>query len=126
MSARNTVAVWFEIAAADFDRAATFYERLFEATFRRETIGPNRLAVFPYAEGQGVSGCVMAGPGLRPSVDGAIVYLNCDGRLDDMIARVEGLGGRLAGPIVELPEGMGRFVHMVDTEGNRVGLHAES
>ncbi|MHB2167019.1 VOC family protein [Alsobacter sp. R-9] len=123
-SRRSTVAVWFELPAADFERAVSFYEALFGTTLNRETIGPNRMAVFPYERERGISGCVMAGPGLAPADQGALVYLNADGALPDMLARVEKLGGRVAGPVIELPEGMGRFVHIVDTEGNRVGLHA--
>jgi predicted enzyme related to lactoylglutathione lyase len=40
-----------------------------------------------------------------------------------VIGRVEPAGGRLAGPKVDLPQGMGSFIHVLDPEGNRVGLH---
>src|SRR5882724_941640 len=120
---RNNVAVWFEIPATNFDRAAAFYEKLFGVSLKRESFGPNRLGVFPYDE-PGVSGCIVQGPAYRPGNDGAVVYLNCDGRLDALIAKVEGIGGKLAGPKVDLPPGMGSFIHIVDCEGNRVGLHA--
>ena len=123
MPARNSVAVWFEIPAADFERAVAFYEGLFATTLKRETMGASRLGVFPYAEGEGVSGCVFAAPHVKPSPDGAIVYLNCDGRLEAMLGRLEALGGKGDDQVVNLPEGMGRFVHVVDSEGNRVGLH---
>lgn len=29
-------------------------------------------------------------------------------------------------PCTELPDGLGCFAHIIDTEGNRVGLHAEA
>ena len=121
---RNTVAVWFDIPAADFDRAVRFYESLFGVTLKRETMGPNVMAVFPYERGAGISGCIARGPAHRPGDGGPVVYLNADGMLDRMVADVERLGGRLAGPRVELPDGMGAFVTIMDTEGNRVGLHA--
>jgi predicted enzyme related to lactoylglutathione lyase len=35
--AERNVAVWFEIPAANFDRAARFYETIFGANLRRET-----------------------------------------------------------------------------------------
>jgi predicted enzyme related to lactoylglutathione lyase len=41
-----------------------------------------------------------------------------------VLARVESLGGRITTPKVTLPGDMGVFAHVVDTEGNRVGLHA--
>lgn len=124
MTTRNSVAVWFEIPAADFDRATAFYEALFGVAMRRESIGPNRLAVFPYEEGAGISGCILESSQVQPSAQGSLVYLNCDGRLDSMLGRVEDLGGRRMGPVVTLPGDMGRFAHVIDTEGNRVGLHA--
>ena len=120
---RNGMAVWFEIPANDFDRAVTFYETLFGGEFRREAIAGIRLAVFPYQQ-PGVGGAVVAGSVAEPGGSGTIVYLNCDGRLDEVIARVRPAGGHLEGPKVELPDGMGTFIHVLDPEGNRVGLHA--
>lgn len=119
---RNNVAVWFELPALDFSRAVAFYQALFGVELKQETIGPMRLAAFPYSKPH-VSGAIVEGAELKPSADGAIVYLNADGRLDDMLASLEELGGRQAGSIVELPAGMGRFALIIDTEGNRVGLH---
>ena len=61
---------------------------------------------------------------LAPGGSGTLVYLNCDGKLDQAIARVQLGGGQLAGPKVDLPGGMGTFIHVLDPEGNRVGLHS--
>ena len=119
---RNSVAVWFEIPAADHDRCVGFYEGLFGVEMHRDEMGPMKLAIFPYDD-PGISGCVQSGPGCTPGADGSVVYLNCDGRLDSIIARVEKLGGTVASPKTALPEGMGAFAYIVDTEGNRIGLH---
>lgn len=59
-SPQQNVAVWFEIPAADFDRAVGFYEKVFDTQLRREKWGPSDMAVFPH-EGEAVSGCIMAG-----------------------------------------------------------------
>jgi uncharacterized protein len=122
---RPHVAVWFEIPASDFDRAVSFYETVFATGLKRETMGPTKLAVFPY-EKPGVSGCVIAGDGYKPGRDGAVVYINCDGKLDDVLARVWSAGGKVARPKTDLPPGMGSFAHIIDPDGNRVGLHAVS
>jgi predicted enzyme related to lactoylglutathione lyase len=37
---------------------------------------------------------------------------------------VEPAGGKISLPRTALPEGMGFYAHILDTEGNRVGLHA--
>ena len=60
---RQPVAVWFEIPATNFDRAARFYERILGVTLRREAIGPMTLGVFPY-EQPNASGCIISGPGV--------------------------------------------------------------
>lgn len=117
----TNIAVWFEIPASDLERAVAFYENLFAMRLRRETIAGAALAIFP-SERTGVSGAVVKGPQFRPG-EGPVVYLNGNGRLDAMLERVPGLGGRIAVPKTALPEGMGAFAHIIDTEGNRVGLH---
>jgi predicted enzyme related to lactoylglutathione lyase len=118
---------WFEIPAPalDLDRAQRFYEALLATQLRREPMGPAKaLAVFPYAQ-SGVGGCLMAGNGVaRPAADGALVYLDAGPALDPVLARVAGLGGRITTPRVDLPDGMGCYAHVLDSEGNRVGLHA--
>jgi len=123
MQAGRSVAVWFEIPARDFDGTVGFYETLFGAALRREQMGPSRMAVFPY-EQPGVGGAVIEAGALTPGGAGTLVYLNCDGRLDEVIGRVEPAGGRLAGEKIELPGDMGSFIHVLDPEGNRVGLHS--
>jgi len=116
---------WFEIHVRDLDRAQAFYEKLLAAPLRRETMGPHELAVFPYQEGQGVGGALVAGAYLpAPSADGSCVYLSAGPSLDDALARLAQAGGRLQSPKFELPGGMGVIAHIIDTEGNRVGLHA--
>jgi predicted enzyme related to lactoylglutathione lyase len=67
----------------------------------------------------------MAGAGVaQPSADGALVYLDAGPSLDVTLARVAAHGGRITTPRVDLPGGMGCFAHVLDSEGNRVGLHA--
>jgi predicted enzyme related to lactoylglutathione lyase len=122
--ARSSVAVWFEIPSADFDRAARFYETIFATTLRREDMGAMKLGVFPYDQARGISGAVMQSPNRKPGGDGALVYLNCDGKLDAVVGRVKGAGGAVVSPRVDLPDGMGAFYLVRDTEGNVVGLHA--
>jgi uncharacterized protein len=117
---------WFEIPARDIERAQRFYEDLLGTTLRRERMGPDKaLAVFPYQE-PGAGGCLMSAAGLQPSGEGTLAYLGVQGALDVVLARLGRVGGRLLTPKVTLPDGMGVFAHIEDSEGNRVGLHAMS
>ena len=59
-----------------------------------------------------------------PAASGTTVYLDASPSLDAALTRATAAGGRVVLPRTELPEGMGCFAHIIDTEGNRVGLHA--
>jgi predicted enzyme related to lactoylglutathione lyase len=124
--ARHSAVSWFEIPVRDLERAQVFYEKLLAKALRRETMGPQMLAVIPYDEGHGVGGALISGVHIPdPSPNGTLVYLNAEPSLDAAVERAVAAGGRVATPRVELPEGMGCFAHVIDTEGNRVGLHAQ-
>lgn len=122
---RHNAVKWFEIPVLDLDRAQRFYEVLFDGPLARERVGEHvEMAVFPY-EKYGVGGCLLdVAGGPKPSCDGSVVYLNAEPSLDAVLARVEAAGGSIALQRTELPAGLGCFAHVIDSEGNRVGLHA--
>ncbi len=120
----HNAVTWFEIPAADLDRAQRFYETVLSVALKREQMGDEQLAVFPY-EQPGAGGCLQRGSNpVAPSRDGTRVYLDASPSLDAALTRVLGAGGRIATPKVALPPGMGFFAHIEDSEGNVVGLHA--
>ncbi len=121
----DNIVVWFEIPAADFERAATFYETIFDTKLDRESFGGPKMGVFRYDRPK-VSGCVMEAPERAGKDNGTIIYLNCTGHLDAVVSRVEAAGGKLLTPRIDLPPGMGAYFHIRDSEGNRVGVHAAS
>lgn len=114
------VSVWFEIPAADLDRAARFYETVFGIPLRREAFGPFELAVFPHAE-DAASGCLIHGDGFSPSEQGTVTYLNLADDLAIPLERAAQAGGAVLLGKTALPSG-GYFARIRDCEGNRVGL----
>jgi hypothetical protein len=112
---------WFQIPSSDFNRAVTFYETIFGQELRKGDFMGTPTAVFAY-EKPAVSGCVVKEEGATPSTAGTRIYLNADGVFDAVLLRVPKAGGKVES-VVELPQGMGRSAHIIDTEGNRVGLH---
>jgi predicted enzyme related to lactoylglutathione lyase len=122
---RENRIVWFEIPAADLDRACRFYETVLATNLNKGEFGPETLAVFPY-ERPAVSGCLSQIQGHQPSAAGTVIYLNADPDLDGALARVDPAGGKVVVPKTALPPGMGFFARIQDTEGNLVGLHAIS
>jgi uncharacterized protein len=113
---------WFEIPAADLPRATRFYEAVLASKLKPQTMGSEDLSVFAHEE-SGVGGCLFAREGHKPEASGTLVYL-CVAGLDEALERVRRAGGKVALPKTALPEGLGVFAHIIDSEGNRVGLHA--
>ena len=122
---KNAV-TWFEILTTRLDQAQAFYEAVLGCSMRREAMGPSEGAVFPYDDqADGVGGALMAGPTApQPGTGGTLVYLDASPSLDAALARVTRAGGQIALARQALPPGMGFFAHIVDLDGNRVGLHA--
>jgi predicted enzyme related to lactoylglutathione lyase len=116
---------WFEIPTVDFDRARRFYEAILETTLDAKQFGPARIAIFPHAE-PGITGCLDESSSSRPADGGTVVYFKiADGKLDRALALAESAGGSIATEKIEV-EGVGWVAHVLDSEGNRVGLHAIS
>ncbi len=116
---------WFEIPVADIDRAQHFYETLLDRSLRREQAGPQTLAIFPYEVGAGVGGMLkLDDAATAPATGATLVYLDASPSLDTVLSRAGELGARIVQPRTELPNGNGFTAHLLDTEGNRIGLHS--
>ncbi|KAF1026411.1 MAG: hypothetical protein GAK40_01257 [Burkholderia plantarii] len=112
---------WFDIPVHDLDRATRFYETVLDTTLQREQFGGLPIARFN-REGTHTAGCLVQDPhGAKPSKAGTTVYLNAGASVAQALARATHAGGAVDGPVIELPRDIG---YIVDTEGNRVGLHA--
>lgn len=120
-NAVRSVVTWFEIPVTDLERARRFYSTIFETEIPVYDFG-GPMAVFPY-EQPGVSGCLVAGRS-HPSPHGTLVYLNAAGRLDRTLELVEAAGGKIESPKMKVSDDIGEVAHIIDSEGNRVGLHA--
>jgi predicted enzyme related to lactoylglutathione lyase len=115
---------WLDIPATELDCAQRFYESVLATSLRREQLGEEQLAVFPY-EQPGAGGCLhLASRPVAPSRDGTRVYLDASPSIDTALDRAVAAGGRIATPKVALSPVMGFFAHIEDSEGNVVGLHA--
>ena len=123
---RNAI-TWFEIPVADIDRAQRFYETLLARSLQRGQAGPQTLAVFPYEVGTGVGGMLKldaTATAAAPAASATLVYLDASPSLDVVLARAGELGARIVQPKTELPNDNGFTAHLLDTEGNRIGLHS--
>jgi predicted enzyme related to lactoylglutathione lyase len=118
---RNAVN-WFEIPATNFDRAVKFYSTVLATEIKVDASIP--YGFFPSDE-NGVGGAIAKGEDYVPATNGAVVYLNVDkpDNIDTVLGRVEAAGGKVLAPKMSIgPNGWIGF--LLDSEGNKVGLHA--
>jgi predicted enzyme related to lactoylglutathione lyase len=120
---------WFEIPALDITRAKKFYESVFE--MKMEDMGEMmgmKMASFPAEMGNGkVSGGLVQGQMHKPSTtDGAVVYLNANPSIQTVIDRIEKNGGKIMMPKTQISPEIGYMAFFVDSEGNRMALHAQN
>ena len=119
---------WFEIPAVDITRAKKFYESIFSIQMMDmgEMMGM-KMAGFPAEMGNGkASGGLVQGPMHKPSTDGAVVYLNANPNIQTVIDRIEKSGGKMLMPKTQISPEIGYMAFFVDTEGNRMALHAQN
>jgi predicted enzyme related to lactoylglutathione lyase len=119
--------VWFELPVHDLPRATAFYESILATQLTVDARFPG-IAIFPRSEPTATTGAlaVVHEPQIegRPSTDGAVVYLNCDGQLDRVLKRVQAAGGTILQEVAQLPGNLGFIAQVRDLDGNRIGLHA--
>jgi predicted enzyme related to lactoylglutathione lyase len=120
----NTV-VWFDMPVQDLDRAMGFYSAVLGSPIQKQQFSGMSFAVLPHEEGA-VSGCLTPngnGNDTKPSDHGPLLYLNCQGRLDQAVAEVAANGGKVLQPRHPIgPYGFRALV--LDSEGNRIALHS--
>lgn len=114
--------VWFDVPCVDLDRAIAFYSAVLGCTVVKHE-GPGfALGVLPH-EGASVGGCLVVTKENRPADHGVLVYLNCNGRLDEAVEQVAAHGGEILQPRHSIaPHGYRALIK--DSEGNRVALHS--
>jgi predicted enzyme related to lactoylglutathione lyase len=113
---------WFEIPASDIKRAVKFYGTILGVELSIAEMMPGyKMAMLPAEEG--VGGGIVQGEGYTPSAVGALVYLNAGEDLAVALSKVESAGGKILVPKTNIGEN-GFFAFVLDTEGNKVGLHS--
>ncbi|HEX7905686.1 MAG TPA: VOC family protein [Chitinophagaceae bacterium] len=117
---------WFEIPATDLARATKFYETIFGVTLSPLDMPNIKMRMFPIDDRMGVGGAVVDSGGFhKPSTtDGPLIYLNGNPDVQNILDKVEGAGGSIMVPKTEISPEYGNMAVIIDTEGNRIGLHS--
>lgn len=120
----ENVITWFDIPTADFERAVKFYSDILGEPINVNEHMGIKLGFFPMEGKEGVGGDIVPPmQGNNPSGKGTRIYLNCEGKLDEVLSRVEKAGGKILQPKFSIGE-PGWIAVIMDTEGNTVGLHS--
>lgn len=120
---------WFEIPVSDLNRARKFYETILDIEMTLRIDGEAEGAFFPYnpnvvqATSGRVTGVLSKSNRNSPSSNGTMVYINASPDIQLVLDKVEKAGGRIVVPKTVLP--FGPIAVIIDSEGNRIGLHAE-
>jgi predicted enzyme related to lactoylglutathione lyase len=115
---------WFEIPVADMSRAVKFYEATFDTKLKQEIFGGMPMAMWIPEDRAALGGALVQNPNMKPSMGGALVYFNTNGRLDECLHRAKEAGGVVLMPKTDIGE-PGFIALVKDTEGNCFGLHSE-
>lgn len=124
MTFKNAIK-WFEIPAADLDRATTFYETIFQCKLIPMEIGDElRMRMFPTEPGTIGGAICYHSQFYKPSAEGTVVYLNGDPDLQLVLDKIEAAGGKVLMPKTPISDEFGFMALFLDSEGNRVALHS--
>ncbi|WP_034295282.1 VOC family protein [Herbaspirillum sp. RV1423] len=115
---------WFEIPITNLARAAKFYETVLDGKLRIATDSDaSPMAIFNNAAEESC-GCLTETQAFKASADGVLVYLDASPSIQKAIEHIVPAGGKVVLDKFELPRQLDYIAHLIDTEGNRIALHA--
>lgn len=118
---------WFEIPSTDLNRAAKFYEAIFQTQLFPMDTADLKMRMFPLENMMtGVGGAIVDSGGFHKpsSTEGPLIYLNANPDVQVVLDRIEAAGGKIIVPKTEISPEYGHMAVFIDTEGNRIALHS--
>jgi predicted enzyme related to lactoylglutathione lyase len=115
---------WVEIPTTNIERAVGFYNNLLSIEMKVMEVMNMKTAFFPHTAETQSGGCLMQGPHYIPSDKGTLIYLSAGENLQTALDRVDAAGGTIVLPKTSIGAN-GYMAHILDTEGNKVGLYSK-
>ncbi len=118
---------WFEIPASDLERATKFYETILGVKLNPMDLDNIRMRMFPLEDPmKGVGGALVDSGGFHRAslTDGPLIYLNANPDVQNILNKVDSAGGSIMVPKTSISPEYGFMAVIIDTEGNRIGLHS--
>ena len=122
----KNVIVWFEIPAINLDRATKFYETILGVSLVVMDMEEMKMRMFPVENMEYVGGAIVEKSNShKPSLtDGPVIYLNGNPDLQLVLDKVQAAGGKIEMQKTQISPEYGFMALIIDTEGNRIGLHS--
>jgi uncharacterized protein len=116
---------WVEIPVLNFDRAKSFYSKIYDYEMPEMMMGPLRMGFLLFdQEKQAVGAAIVQGETYIPSAQGVRVYLNGGSDLNTVLNRVLAAGGKIILPKTTINAELGYMAIFLDPEGNQIHLHS--
>ena len=128
---QTNVLTWFEIPVSDIDRAKKFYETILDIQMIKQGDGEDEGVFFPFnpnivqATSGRVTGVLAKSNKNSPSDKGTVVYINASPSIQTVLDKVVPAGGKIIEP-KQLFGPVGYIATILDSEGNKIGLHSEA
>ena len=116
-----------EIPAKDFARAVKFYETVLSIEMTVcDSCETEKMAFFSDFAGSEPNVAISWAADFLPSKNGVLVSLNVDS-MEQTLERIHANGGKIVRPKTKIEaDGMGYFALFSDSEGNTIGLYADT
>ncbi len=115
---------WLEIPCIDIERAKKFYETVFNLNFQAIDVpDESKMYMFGTAGEEGSCGALVEAEGYNPSTDGIVIYFNTK-EINTELENLKSIGGEIIIPKTDIGE-FGFFAQIIDSEGNKIGLHSK-
>lgn len=119
----ENVITFFDIPAANFSRAVSFYKAILGLEINETEMFGAQMGFFP-SDGRNVSGAIVQGENYKPSTDGVVAYLNGGNDLQTVLDEVERNNGKVVVPKTYISPEVGYIAMFIDTEGNKMAVHS--
>ena len=127
MDMRENLVGWFEIPVTDMERAANFYNSVFDLKIEVQNFGGVLMGWFPFNEERpGASGSLIQQESYIPSSkEGVLIYFSSED-VNNELSRVEAAHGTILQQKTQISPEVGYMALFLDTEGNRIALHSRN
>lgn len=117
---------WFEIPVTNMERAVRFYREVLDVTINIQNMHGLEMGWFLSGDGSGEPlGSLMKHESYVPSQEGVLIYLSTPD-IEKALSKAEKAGGEIYMSKTMISEKYGYMGIFIDTEGNRIALHASS